>query len=90
MIQFCEKENRIIRRGRSYDNIFSAIINILSVTKNMDESTDSILQYIISLSSENLKNDFINMGLNISNLIDQKKEMVTVETARRWGKDVIK
>ena len=83
MIQFCEKENRIIRRGRSYDNIFSAIINILSVTKNMDESTDSILQYIISLSSENLKNDFINMGLNISNLIDQKKEMVTVETARR-------
>ena len=85
-----KREAHSINRGSSYDNIFSAVENLLIVTKNTNESTDSVLQSIITLSSDTLKDNFFHLGGNISDLPDLKKQTVTVEIARMWGKDIIK
>ena len=61
----------IIKQGRSYGNI-------LSVLSNLD-STDSILKYILPLSSDILKEDFILMGGKISYLPDRNKQTVASE-----------
>ena len=52
-----KREARIIKRGISYDNILSAVENLLIVAKTIEDSTESILQAIISLSSDTLKDD---------------------------------
>ena len=80
----------IIKQGGSYDNIISAVANLLSATNTTVEFTDSILQSILPLSYDTLKCDFIHMGGNISDFTDLKKQIVSLEIERRWGKDIIK
>ena len=41
---YAKRAVRIIKRGRSYDNILSAVADLLSVTNNTEENTESILQ----------------------------------------------
>ena len=81
---------RIIKRGRSHDNILSAVANLLSANNTTEESIDSILHSIALLSSDNLNDSFIDMGEKISNLPDLKKQTVALEIERSWGKDIIK
>ena len=81
--QFCKRAAHIIKQGRSYDNTLSNVANLLSVTKTTDYSTESSLQAIIPLSSDTLKDAFIHLGENISDLPDQKNQTVTVDIARR-------
>ena len=57
--------------------------------KMSEEFTESILQYILPLSSDIPKDEFIHMGGNISNLPDLDKQMVALEIESRWGKDII-
>ena len=90
---YFKREARIIKRGSSYDNILSTVVNLLSVTNNTEDSTDSILQDITYLSSETLNNDFILMGENISNFPElvtgayvhapRQRNSTYVHTARR-------
>ena len=79
----------IIKQGSSYDNILSAVANLLSVTNTTDDSTDSVLQAIIPLSSVTLKDVYFRLGGNISDFPDQKKLMDMVDITRMWGKDII-
>ena len=64
--------------------------NFLSFTKTTEDSTDSILKAILSLSSDTLKDAFVNMGENISDLLDLKKRTVALDIERRRGKYIIK
>ena len=73
-----------------YDNILSAVANLLCATKTTEDSTDSILQSTIPLSYDTPEETFIHMGGKISDLTDLKKKMVPLEIERRWGKDIIK
>ena len=73
----------IIKWGRSFHNIISAVATLISVTKTMENSTDSVLQAIIYLLSETLKGAFFRLGENITDLPDQKNQIVAVDIARR-------
>ena len=48
-----------------------------------------ILQDIISLSSDTLKDCFLHLGGKVSNFTDIKNQTVAVHIAKRWGKDII-
>ena len=63
----------VIKLGIYCDNILSVVANLLSVANTMEESTDSILQAIMPLSSDSLKDAFIHMGGKIIDLLDLKK-----------------
>ena len=80
----------IIKQGISYDNILLALANRLSVTKTTEDSTESILEYIIPLSSYTLKYAFTHVGGNIGNFPILKKQTITLDIARRCGKNIIK
>ena len=82
-------ESHIINWVRSYDNIFSIVANLLSVTNTMDESNESILQAITSLFSDILMDALFHMGEKISDLPDLNDQTDMVEIARRWGEDII-
>ena len=56
----------------------------------MEESTDSILQAIIPLSSDSLKDAFIHMGGKIIDLLDLKKWTFALDIESRWVNDIIK
>ena len=58
-------EYRIINKGSSYDNIISSVTNI--------DSTESIIQSILPISSETLKEAFIHTGGDIRDFTDLKK-----------------
>ena len=55
----------------------------------MEESTDSVLQYILALSSDALKDVFFHLGGKISELPNLKKHAVAEEIAQayhgRWS-----
>ena len=55
----------------------------------MEESTDYVLQGILILSTDTLKEAFFHLKVNISDLPDLKKHMVTVEITKRWSKHII-
>ena len=80
---------RVINQGSSCDNILSAVENILSVTNNTEDSNKYIIQVIIPLSSDTLKDAFIHMGVNIGDFTDIKKRMYALDITRKWGKDII-
>ena len=61
----------------------------LSVINTTDNSTDSIVQTIITLSSDILKYVFIHVNKIISDLPYLKNPTVALEIASRWGKDTI-
>ena len=92
MIQdnYFKRASHIINRGRSYYNILYTVANIISVTKTTDDSTDSILQAIISLSSDTLKDDFFHLEGNIINFTERKNLIVVVDISRGWVKNIIK
>ena len=64
-------------------------MNILSAVENL-ESTDSILQYTLPLSSDPLKEAFIHMGVKIRKFPDLNKQTVVLEIEKRWCHDIIK
>ena len=79
---YVKRSARIIRRGSSYDNTPFVLANI--------DSTESIIQYILPLSSKTLKGSFIHMGVKIGKFPDLKKQTVALEIENRWCKDIIK
>ena len=73
----------------SYDNIIYYVENILIFNNNMEDSTDSVLRDIITLSSETLKYALFRLGGDIRYFTNQKKQTVTVDIERRWINDII-
>ena len=80
----------IIKLGRSCEKILFAVANLLSITKTTEDSTDSILQAIVPLSSETIKGIFTRMVGNIYNFPGLKKQMFTLDIESRYYKDIIK
>ena len=74
--------SHVIKRGVFYDDITSAMENLLSATKTTNDS-------IIPLSYDTLKDAFIHMGGNISDLPDLKKQMIALDIERRRDNDII-
>ena len=56
----------------------------------MEESTDYVLQGILTLSTDTLKEAFFHLGGNISDLPDLKKCTTDVGITKTWGKPIIK
>ena len=59
-------------------------------TKTMEESIDYVLQGILILSTDTLKEAFFHLKVNISDLPDLKKCTAEVYITGRWGKPIIK
>ena len=76
-----KRSDRIIKLGSSYDNILSVVANL--------DYTDLILQDIFSLSFDTLKEDFIHVGVKISNFPDLKKQTTALEIEKRRCRDII-
>ena len=87
---FAKRAAHIINRIVSYDNNISAVANLLSSTNTTYEYTDFILQAILSLYYDTLKDDFIHMSGKIRDLNDLKEKIVALEIESIWGKDIIK
>ena len=79
---YFKREAHIIKRWRLHDTILSAVANL--------DSTDSILQTMLPLYSEILKEAFIHMCGNIIDFTNPKKQTVALDIERIWGKDIIK
>ena len=56
----------------------------------MEDSTDSILQAILHLYSDTLKEAFIHMGGDISDFTELNNQTVVLDIERGWVKDIIK
>ena len=56
----------------------------------MEESTESINKAVPPLFSDTLKDNFIRMGGNISDLTNPKKQTSALDIESRWGMDIIK
>ena len=78
-----KRVDHIIKRGRYYDNILSNVAKILSVTKTVYDSTESIFYAITFLSPDTLKYAFFFFGGNIRNLPYPKNQTVMVEITRK-------
>ena len=76
---YVKRAARTFNIGISYDNIISAVANILNATNTMEEYTDSILLDILPLSSDTIKYAFIHMSGNISDLTYLKKKRVALD-----------
>ena len=85
-----KKASRTNKRGGSFENILKAIANLRSDTNTTEDSTNSVLQGILSLSSDTLKYDFFHLGGNISECPNLKKWKVAVGISQRWGKHIMK
>ena len=81
---------RIIKRGVLYNNILYSVENLISATKNTEESTNSILQAILLLFYDTLKKDLIHMGGKISDFPNIKEWTMALNIYRRQGRDIIK
>ena len=55
----------------------------------MEDSTESILQGILAISSDTLKDALFCLGVNISDLTNLKKRKFVVEIKKGWGKHII-
>ena len=83
---YFKRVSRIINWGVYSDNIISTVANILSTTKTMEESTYSILQDIITLSSNTLNDAFFHMGGDNSDFTNLKKRTFALDIEKSWGK----
>ena len=83
------ESSHITNQGISFEKILSVLANLWSDTDATEESTDSVLQGIISLSSDTLKDAFFHLGGNISDLPDLNNSTVAVGIAQMWGKHII-
>ena len=88
LANYVKRGAHIIKQRIYYDNIISTVANLLSVTKTTEEYTESIFKDIISLTYDTLKDAFIHMDGKISDFPDLKKQTVTLDIERRWGKDI--
>ena len=61
----------------------------MSDIDTIKNSTDSVHQYILSLSAEILKEAFFYLEVNISDMPNLKKHMVVVDIAQRWGRFIL-
>ena len=76
---YVKRSSRIINLGRSYDNIIPDVENLLSATSTTEDFFDSILKYILPLSSDTIKYAFIYMGGKIRDFSYPKKQTVALE-----------
>ena len=72
-----------------YDNVLSTALKFVSDTKTTEYSTDSILQSILTLSSDTLEENFIHKGKTISDFPNLKEIMIALDIERSLGKDII-
>ena len=60
--QCSKKAPRITKQGRYFEKIVSTVANVRSDTNTTKYSIDSIIQGILVLSDENLKDTFLHLG----------------------------
>ena len=85
-----KRVDRIIKRGISYYNILPTVVHLLNSTNNTEESTDSILQAIIYLSSKTLNEALIHMSINRIYFHELNNQTVAMDNERISSKDIIK
>ena len=85
-----KRVDRIIKRGISYYNILPTVVHLLNSTNNTEESTDSILQAIIYLSSKTLNEALIHMSINRIYFHELNNQTVAMDNERSSSKDIIK
>ena len=90
-VQFNAVENavRVTNQGGYLEKILSALENYQSGTGTTEESTDSVFQGILALYTETHKDNFFQLGVNISELTDLNKCKVKVDIFWRWVKCII-
>ena len=71
-----------------WDSI-STLEKPLSENETIEDSTGSIIQGILDLYADTLREAFFHLGWNISYLTDLKKRTVAVEIENRWDKNII-
>ena len=88
-LNYVKKSDHITKQWRSFDNILSTVANLWSDTDTKNNSTESILPGIPALSTETLKETFLQLGGGISDFTDLKKYMVVVKIVWRWDQRIM-
>ena len=84
-----KKSSHIIKRGSYFERIIFTVANLRSDTNTTENSTDSILQIILALSSDTLKDTLFHLGRKIIDLPNLNNHTVTVDITKRWVKHII-
>ena len=78
-----KKLSRITKRGSSFENILTVVVNLRSDINTTEDSTESVLQGILSLCADTLKDAFFCLVGNIHELPYLKKRTVLVDITQR-------
>ena len=76
------QNNQILPKGKPASSS-EGVVNLVSFTNNMENSTGSILENTTPLSSDTLKDAFIHMDETIRDFPDLKKLTVALKISRR-------
>ena len=74
------------QRAKSFAKLFANIPNEMMASE--ETSTPILLQFLLSLSTEIIKNSYHNLGVKMSELPDLKKWAVAAEIVRKWGERI--
>ena len=83
---------RITKQERSFELILSILEYFCSDTMTKEDYSDYVIQGILTLYTDNLKENFFHLclwGGYTNDFPDLKKCMEEVDIAQRWGKPII-
>ena len=86
-VKAVKKAARITNQMISFDKIIPKVSKIRSDTDIKKKSTEYNLQCILTLSTDTLKDTFIHLGREISELTGLKKRIFVVDITRMWRSD---
>ena len=84
--KFSEKGACINQRDKSFAKLFANLPNDMVDYEN--PSTPLLLQVILSLSANIIKDSYQHIGGNMSELPDMKKQTVAAAVVRKWGERI--
>ena len=74
-----KKASLVTKHGRSFAKLLTSTFNLLRDTKTSEDPSNPLLQFLLYLSTDTIKEDFYHIGGNISELSNQKKRTVAEE-----------
>ena len=84
-----KKYARVAKRGISFEKLLSEKSNLTSETKTSEDPMYTLIQVILSLSTDTIKDNFYHLGGKIGEFSDQNKRMTTAEIVWKWGRSIV-
>ena len=84
-----KKSARNTKHGSSFVKLLEATAKLHRDMKTSEDPADQLLQVLLSLYTETIKDAFYNLSGKIGGLSDQKKRTVASDIVRKWGQSIL-